>query len=260
MANTSIQAQNVSTGSLPVPVVKLYTNHPLFGAAPASIEYDSGGGSYQLFRYPVVSAQDLTEEQIEKGVYVEMAHYIRGKSRANYNLRKNEAGYVVPAPFIGGVNPLDGRWTRGGVHVGSGDRPNHYLVTAQNEQIPVFEYLKNRHTLRTVNYIDTTGIIQGVKVLTPKQGIRNNGYTPGKAFMYSSQYRPYYFKFRYVMFDEVSNQWISGPFSRVVKLAHDQHPFNVDAQASAVQGRQVGNVSPLHQEEVMRCWFETRLP
>jgi len=84
---------------------------------------------------------------------------------------------------------------------------------------------------------------------------------PGKAFMYSAKYQPYYFMFRYVMKDKTDDrQWVSGPWSRVVKMAYKEHPFNVDAQASAIIGRQVGTVNPLLNVDEMQCWFETRLP
>jgi len=260
MANTSIQAQNGSTGGLPTPKVKLVTNDSTFGAHPVNIQHSDNAGTFKLYRYPTVVANDLTEQQIEDGVYVEMAHYVRGKSPSAYNTNKNEAGYVVPAPWIGGINPFNGDWTRGGHHNGTGDRPNHYQVLSINEEIPVFEYLHNRHIEKSVGYYDISGIPQWV-VLKIRRARNHASNYPGKAFMYSAKYQPYYFMFRYVMKDKTDDrQWVSGPWSRVVKMAYKEHPFNVDAQASAIIGRQVGTVNPLLNVDEMQCWFETRLP
>lgn len=258
MANTSIQAQNGSVGGLPVPLVKLNSNTTQFGIHPVKIEHSNGTDSFFVYRYPTVTAVDLTQEQIEKGVYVEMAHYTRGKSPSR-NIDKTESGYVVPAPQIGGANPLGNKWTRGGQHMDPADRPNHYRVTAQNELIPVFEYLKNRHVTMSIGYYDTTGNIQYVSL--PVRRARNHANIyPGTAFMYSGRYQPYYFKFRYVMWDDEANNFVSGPWSRVVKLATKVHPFQVDAQASALLNRQVGVLSPMLNTTEVQCWIETRLP
>jgi hypothetical protein len=243
---------------LPVPHLKLVTSDSVNPSGNVSIEYDNGTKNFTLVKYPIVTALDLSQEQIDKGVYVEMAHYRRG--RGVTDLGANEAGYAVPAPQIAGANPLGNRWTRGGSHIGSADRPNHYKVTSQNEQIQVWEYLKNRHFSFPIQYYDTVGGSNQITALIPRQGYRNVNSTPGKTYMYSSRYRPYYFMFRYIMWDDDANNWVSGPWSKVIKLTNEEHPFQVDGQQSAILGRQVGNISPLFNKDVMKCWFETRLP
>lgn len=258
MSQTSLTGQTTSSGGLPVPLVKLNTNTTQFGSHPLKIEHSNGSDNFVVYRYPTVTAVDLTQEQIEKGVYVEMAHYTRGKSPAR-NTSKSEAGYVVPAPQIGGINPLGNKWTRGGQHMESADRPNHYQVTAQNQLIPVFEYLKNRHAWMNVGYYDTNGNIQNV-VLPVRKARNHASIYPGTSFMYSARYQPYYFKFRYVMWDDEANNFVSGGWSEVVKLATKLHPFQVDAQASALLNRQVGTLNPALNPAEVQCWIETRLP
>lgn len=253
-----------STGQLPVPTLKLvHANNQNIDPVAVPFLDNSGAvaGDYKLFRFPQVVATDLTLAQIEKGVRVEMAHYIRPMSRYN---KKKGGGFVVPAPWIGGVNPIDGDFTRGGGHYNTAgaplpDRPNSYLVTGMNQVIPVHEYLANRHVLDITQYWDTAGVSQLVQTLSPVSRRRTQFYSAGRAFMYSGRYTPYYFAFRY-SFRNDDGTWTSGPYTKIVKLAHLQHPFDVDAQASALIGRQVGAVSPLFDVNLMSCHLETRLP
>lgn len=266
MANTAVGITKKQSSQLPVPNLKLVHRNLQTGQDPVFITILDNSWNvsdkYELYRFPQIVATDLTQEQIDKGVYVEMVHYVRGMSR--YNLKKG-AGYVVPSPWIGGANPLGNKWTRGGGHYSTGgtalpDRPNHYQMTAQNQVVNVHEYLHNRHMFVTTPYYDQTGTQQSIKLLSQVARVRTQSWYPGKSFMYSSRYTPYYFAFRYVMWDESTNQFISGPLTKTIKLTHQQHPFIVDAQQSAILGRQVGNVSALFNDHRMQCMFETRLP
>lgn len=260
MATSQVGQQSLV---IPAPTVKILHNST-FGQDPVKIEYmDSSNttvGTYGLHRYPVVTAQDVTPTMIAKGLYVEMAHYRRSMSR--YQAGKG-GGYVVPAPWDGAINPLDNGWTRGGIHTDhSGNplprRPNHYQVTAVNEQVPVFEYLHNRHTMLDVAYRDTTGNGTTVELLVPSHRRNINAKYFGKTFMYSSMYTPYYFRFRYVI--GTPGTFVSGPWSNTIKLAYRYHPFKVDPVASATLGLQVGDIGKNFDPVYMNCWFETRLP
>lgn len=257
---------------LPVPKVRLYPISPVDGSSNyVEVEYlDNGGnvgGTYKLFNFPQVIASDLTDAQIKAGVYVEMVAYRRGKSPTDNNSgHQVSGGYIVPSPWIGGVNPLNGRWSRGGGHTFSGigalnaDRPNHYQVTAHNEIINVYEYLHNRYKTGTVLYRDTTANQQGLQMLIPSSRDRSANFYPSTRFAYSARHTPYYFAFRYVMWDEEARKWNSGPLSRVIKHVPKQHPFNYDAAASNTNGVPCCNISPNFDQFIFNCWFETRLP
>jgi hypothetical protein len=211
--------QKNQSSMLPIPKLRLQNDD---GAGNNNVPIDwyvyagnATGGQSSLFHFPEVVANDLTQEQIDKGVYVEMLMYRRGKTRTN---SANEAGYIVPAPWIGGVNPLGNKWTRGGdssIHVSMGggvlavDRPNHYQVTSQNQVIPVWQYLNNRFTRYMVKYRDSAGLDQVLECSCPSSRLKSVMYSPGGRFGYSAQYTPMYIAFRYVMWDEDSRQFIS---------------------------------------------------
>lgn len=256
---TSPQSLNFS---LPLPKLRLAGGDQT--ELTKDIEHTSGSATYRLKKYPTITAMDLSQEQIDKGVYVEMLHYVPHLSPATYRTHSKHAGYIVPVGQIGGTNPLLGigtGWTRGGSYTDLADRPNHYKVSNINEVLPVWEYLKNRHVLRSVNYNDAPTInSSSINLLIPTQRIRTAGVKATGTFGYSGQYRPYYFAFRYIMFDEKSNNWISGPLTRVVKLAHKIHPFSRNMTVTASQGMAYNDIDPLFNADEMACWFETRLP
>jgi hypothetical protein len=218
-------------------------------------------GVYQLFRYPTISAQDLTTEQIKKGVYIEMLHYKpRGSRRKLGITQKVGAGYVVPSsndPF----NLLPTEWSRSGGHHSAALRHNHYKVTSKNQILDVWQYLDNRHKIQGIYYRlpDHTFLIIDLMV---KVGNRHSYRTfPGVAKGYSGQYVPYYFMFRYIMWDEATRQYISGPVSDKVKLTHRYHPFvesttNVGNIEKVVA---VPNSTGLFDRNQMICHLETKV-
>lgn len=218
----------------------------------------------RLRRYPEVIAMDLTDEQIDKGVYLEMIVYKHGFSKTS--LVNNQSEYKIPASWIGGVNLFNGKPTRGGTqrHLLTGlpvavDRPNHYKVASHNQVINAWEYLNNRFIERGVAWRDTSGTVTTIPLLIPSW--RKNKQRPfGQTFMYSSVYSPLYVAFRYIMENEDGLRFHSGPLSRVVKICHERHPFNVDAAASALLGSTCGTINPLLDINNLHCYFETRLP
>jgi len=256
-------SQKAKAGQLPAPTLKLMHANNTVGQDPVFIPYMDAGynyaGDYKLWRFPQITATDLTQEQIDKGVYVEMAHYRKVKHRYN---RDKGGGFVVPAD--NSTNPfINTHYRAGKAYKTDGTLMpytyNHFRVSTINETVPVHKYLENRHMSYPVLYHDVTNNQQMINCLLKTGRIRND-YYPGKTFMYSGRYTPYYFKFRYVMLDDNGQPTISGPWTDVVKLAHREHPFTPDPVASATFGRQVGKINPSYDMGHMQCWIGTRLP
>ena len=258
-----------STWWLPMPKVRL---QPWDQAQPFAIVdwYKYWGnatwGQYKLHNYPEVITMDLTDEQIAKGVRVEMLTYNRGKSQ--YASTTNEdAGYKIPTSYIGWVNTLgnlDTRWwqqTFFWVWLLAVDRPNHYQVTDRNQVVPVWQYLHNRMSQVGIAYRDITNNTSISGALTVAQGMRNSWPNyPWSRFGYSSRYRPLYFAFRYVMKADDWYSYISWPLTRVIKLAQEEHPFRYNADASNILWITANDLNPSASQDSARCWFETRLP
>ncbi|HNG96894.1 MAG TPA: hypothetical protein PLW93_01330 [Candidatus Absconditabacterales bacterium] len=258
-----------SSGGLPMPKVRL--QHGTQAQPFAVVDWykyggNATGGQYKLFNYPEVITMDLTDEQIAKGVWVEMLVYNRGKSQ--YPDGNNDSGYKIPVSHIGGVNTLGNLDTRGGTQtfIGAGplavDRPNHYKVTDRNQVIPVWEYLHNRMSQVGIAYNDaTTGSTNYAGCLTVSQGMRNSGSNlPNNRFGYSTRYRPLYFKFRYIMLADDGYSYISGPLTPTIKLAQKEHPFDYNAVKSTQYGYTVNDLNIGASPDEAQCWFETRLP
>jgi hypothetical protein len=265
MAGSAHGLNASNPAGLPIPKIGLSNE-----VSSISLQTNNGASNLNLFHYPIVTAQDLTTKQIKDGVYVEMVVYRRsGKHRVAGLSKKQTSGYVAPSAWIAGSSPLNNEWTRSGKHKDvSGndlpfDRPNHYKVTNQNQTLPVYEYLQNRHIIDNCFYrvSNSGGAIQNLKnvalVQSKKRSVCIN---PGSTFMYSSQYTPYYFAFRYIMWDKKSRQYVSGPLSRVIKLTHKEHPFIVDPVDSQLVGKQTGIVNPNFVNTDLICHTETRLP
>lgn len=223
-------------------------------------------GQYRLHNYPEVITMDLTDEQIAKGVRVEMLTYNRGKNQ--YASATNEdAWYKIPTSHVWWVNTLGNLDTRGGIHTFvwlwalAVDRPNHYQVTDRNQVVPVRQYLHNRMSQIGIVYNDATIWQTSVWALTVVQGMRNSWPNyPWSKFGYSSRYRPLYFAFRYIMKADDGYSYISWPLTRVIKLTQEEHPFNYNANASSILWLPAHDINPLASQDDARCRFETRLP
>lgn len=221
---------------------------------------------YSLYRYPEVVTMDLTDEQIEKWVWVEMLTY--NKSKSPYWFQNEDAAYKVPVSRIGWVNTLwnlDTRWWGQSFFNAwplAVDRPNHYQVLNRNEVIPVWQYLNNRMSQVWIQYNDASLWTSNVVwALTVAQWIRNSWPNyPWSKFWYSSRYRPLYFKFRYIMKADDGYSYISWPLTPTIKLCQEEHPFNFDAVASTALWITSHNINPLANPDSAMCWFETRLP
>lgn len=272
MAGTSASFTHPpSVGGLPVPKVRLKPNS---SEAPETVSIRTVGfggvgdvSAITLFRAPDVVAMDVSDAQIEAGLFVEMLHYTRAKNRnarSTANPDSNRAaGYKVPSPFIGGVNHLEvyGDTTRGGGPVGSGDRPNHYQVTYKNQVVPVWEYFHNRLVLGPVQYNDAVlGAGQFIDAPFQLTNYRSSGYYATSRFPYDGRFTPYRVMFRYIVWDDTAKRFISGPTSPVVEISSKHFPFEYDAVASAQQNNQVANINPLFNAKEMKAHLVTRVP
>jgi hypothetical protein len=257
--------------SLPIPKVYLSGENaidPLNTIQSYDPTANLPGINITLVNSPYVTAQDLTEDQILQGVWVEMVVYRRKRNR--------KSGYTVPPPYEGSINTLEAAlgttlFTRGGVHrTNSGanlvsvDRPNHFRVSSVNEKINVWQYLNGRFIDDVVKYRDTGGVTQNLSCVYPISRSSGGGTLPSSRFAYSAVYTPMYIGFRYIMWDSSLNnglgQFIVGPMSRVIKIAAEIHPFVYDNAASLGLGLPACTINAGYDKTRLNCWFETRLP
>jgi hypothetical protein len=237
-------------------------------------------GSTDIHLYPMVSANDLTIEQINEGVWVEMLVYRRSRTTKKDGVKKISKGYIIPSPYEGGINTLESELgipllTRGGIpswfdtsvsdNVPLGvDRPNHYKVNAINEQIPVWEYLLARFCLVDIEYRNSSAAIATQTVLLPVSRRTYQGVNPTSRYAYSPEYTPMYIAFRYITWDGLANeglgQFISGPISNTVTIAALKHPFIQDSYATSIFGLPCCEVNPLYDNTQLLCTIETKLP
>lgn len=279
--------------SLPVPKVRLTKGS-------ASIQGLNNGlgtsaGSLTLNRYPIVIAEDISKDILDNyQVFVEMVHYKRkGRRMLAGNAEIQAAGYVVESDlYHDPANPSNILWRmpwpetfwnrnnsphwtpqRQGIVLVNINRPNWYQVTSVNQSIPVYEYLNSRFYQANVEYRDTSGTLQTLaNTFIPVYGSRSAGKNRATSrFAYSPFYTPLYVAFRYIVWNPNGGpidpdteapygEIISGPLSRVVKIGHEQFPFNYDYAASSIYGVPCASISGLYDATVLRCLFETRVP
>jgi len=266
--NWSISLKAEGAGWLPSPHVRLNTN--LWGSNIVQIELlkhwlNSPWGSFNLYGIPEVVAMDLTQEQIDKWVYVEVVFYKPSKNPFSQNTPRSSR-YAAPSDWQWWVNPFDGNNTRGWSqydhlwNIVAVDKPNYFKVNTKNEVIPVWKYLQYRCASYPINYFDTAWVEKQIDLITPNSYINRRSHYASKLFWYSAMYSPLYFKYRYVMFDASKKEFISWPFSSTIKMAHKVHPFRLDPIASGTYGYTCVEISPTLNATEMKCWFETRLP
>jgi hypothetical protein len=269
-------------GNLPVPKVWLHETNE----TELLDLYDSATGGSQpeqafLCAPPVVTAMDLTEDMIGTGVWLEMVVYKRKYTKraiidGNPVIlgKKNKRGYVIPPGWDGTQNTLMADLginasTRGGELTDvTVRRPNHAKITSVNETIPVWQYLHNRFTVVGINYRNALGSIQDIDIAHPVQRRKVYGTMPSGRFSYSPGYTPMYIAFRYIMYNESSRSFVSGPLSRVVKVTLNRHPFILNQAATVSVGKPCCDISEFYTGEFgdpfaykrLKCMFETKLP
>ena len=210
------------------------------------------GNTIDFTKSAYVLSNDISEEQIEKGVWLEMVLYRRSKHN-----QKNAKGFVVPPSYSwdgstsantlqnellslyptlkissrgGGtlyyyVNPLIKEPLRV-------SRPNHQKVTGTTQAINVTNYFNGRFTYRNIQYRNENGGIINTPFKLPIPISINNKskfMNSSSRFCYSPKLTPTYAAFRYLMFDEKINNgkggFISGPLSKTLKVTLDDVPF-----------------------------------
>lgn len=231
MSSSSTANNNASL--LPVPDV--YTDTSSTG--PVSIKTlkkwgsGSAGDDVSLHNPFFVVSKDLTDEQIDKGVYLEMLMY-----KTSTWLRDGKGSYTIPKSWIGWVNLRnwkESRWgndqwynfsteTRWNYSV---DRINHLKVTSKNEKMLAWQYLNYRLTIVEVAHRDITWEHPTTIRTT---SLHRAGSAPGLEFHakgYSSEYSPTYIKFRWLMRNDEDNGFITGPCSDIVAISEKVFPY-----------------------------------
>lgn len=268
MASTGIEAKQKAGGGLSTPKIKLYHGDDTRPVNVVLNTYkygaNSAGNQFKLTSYPLAVAVDLTQDQIDAGVWIEMAYYKPGKSQSSANDGHVGSAYVIPGAWGAGANQWFGTTTRTGDHGFLGsiplavDRKNHYKVNFKNEVINVYEYLDYRFSEYDVMYRDITGNDVTLTCLVPSNRIRRFYNYPSNHFGYSGVLSPFYCKFRYVM--KIGDDFQAGPWGAKVKVANKDFPFITDEQASQTLGKIANTINPNYSLGYMRCWLETSLP
>jgi hypothetical protein len=252
--------------NLPVPLVKLQTLPLGVGSNVVTLNANNTVGSnVKLINPPKIIVQDLSLEQINHGVFIEMVQY---KMKGGSGLQNNSkgGGYIVQPLMeddgLGNIiNGLQNRImtyygktinNRGGIQTkyDSGSpgsttplivpRMNHYQVIGINEVVPLDSYFEGRFIYRTEGYVSGatspfSGILNNVPVpytnaqknvgRKKKSGILGLPYQ----MCYGGSLTSLYVSFRYLMFDPYSNEgkgkFIEGPLSKTIKVTNKFFPF-----------------------------------
>ncbi len=241
----SLPVPNLKIQKTPTTIETLDTNSSYAG-------YNQIGSGVTFDLTAVVITNDISEEQINNGVWLEMLLYRRNKKN-----QKNAKGFVVPPSYSWdgstSANTLQNELlslyptlkitSRGGstlyyiqnplikepLRV---SRPNHQRVTGITQTINVTNYLNGRFTYRNLEYRNENGdpTITSFKVPHPlkiKGNVFNDNTT--SRFCYSSRLTPTYATFRYIMFNPNINNgkggFITGPLSKTLKVTLESFPL-----------------------------------
>jgi len=249
--------------NLPVPLVKLQTTFTGSGSNVVTLNGNNTVGSnIKLMNPPKIIAQNLSQEQLNHGVFIEMVQYKMKGGSGTQNEFKG-GGYIVQPRMEddGFGNIINGLQTkimtyygktinnRGGIQTyNDGSSPgsttplivprmNHYQVSIQNEVVPLDNYFEGRFTYRALDYY--TGVTYSVlnnipipntnaqKNINQKVKSGNSGTT--YRLCYAGSLTSLYVSFRYLMFDPYSNEgkgkFIEGPLSKTIKVTNRYFPF-----------------------------------
>jgi hypothetical protein len=167
--------------NLPVPNIKLYNT--TFGAGidvDTITSANTVGPTIKLINPPFLTANDLSQEQINNNVFLEMVQYKNKKKYGTINQRLVGGRYIVqPSITLDGsgntINDLQTKiynyygktiTNRGGVQNyfsgGSNtllavNRVNHIQISDVNEIIDLSSYFAGRYIYNTIYYIDEFG-------------------------------------------------------------------------------------------------------
>jgi len=268
------ETPNLSLFSLPTPFLKLSNNNTSIETFNSSI--------VDLVNEPVISTNDLSFEQINHGVWIEMLVY--RKKRKSYNGSSFKKGYVIPPDWTWdsinnvGINSLQQEllilyptktiMNRGGETQNVyQSRPNHYKVTGNTQSINLGYYLNGRFFYKDIEYYLPDGSINVINLPIPVS--RNQQYGFGKRFCYDGKLIPTYLKFRYIMFDPDFNngkgRFITGPLSSTIKITLETFPFipttpfcdNPPCTPTELQSTCITKIGVY---DKLKCNFESNVP
>jgi hypothetical protein len=282
-----VTGPSASLYSLPSPAISL-VRIPVNGATGATSCYlDSRmtggvtGDKFVLTNGPSVSTTNLTTEQIDAGVWIEMVYYrtARGKQNSSGKYLRDK-GFKILTPQINGVNTLTNDIinlypeqthkfnTRGGIHTEIHMNVyNHFKVTQPNTSIDMTPYFNGLFSYKDIGFRgqnpernNNEGLLN---CLVPAMRFMSST-DYGRRFCYDTNYRPLYVKFRYIMWDPKANSnrggFITGPLSETVKIASPVPPFLIDFNRSYTTQSACGIINPNYKPEVLRCWIESNIP
>jgi hypothetical protein len=248
--------------NLPVPLVKLQTTYHSDGVEIETLNFNNTVGSnIKLVNPPKIILQDISQEQLNHGVFIEMVQY---KMKSGKLKRPKGGGYIVQPRMnddgSGNItNELQTRImnlygktinNRGGIqtyrHSGSPGatiplivpRMNHYQVSSLNQLVELSDYFTGRFAYTTLSYWTGethTGMLNNIPIPytnnsknikhKKKSGIIGTPYR----LCYSGNLTSLYVAFRYLMFDPYSNngmgKFIEGPLSKTIKVTNKYFPF-----------------------------------
>ena len=248
--------------NLPVPLVKLQTIYYGNGSEVVTLNYDNTiGSNITLINPPMITIQDISQEQLDHGVFIEMVQYKMKRGKLHHT---KGGGYIVQPRMqddgLGNItNELQTRImnyygktinNRGGIQtydaLSSGGltipliipRMNHYQVFYRNELVNLDNYFVGRFGYTNVGYWTGgtgNGILNNVPVpftnsgknfkQKKKSGITGTPYR----LCYTGNLTSLYVAFRYLMFDPYSNngkgKFIEGPLSATIKVTNKYFPF-----------------------------------
>jgi hypothetical protein len=243
---------------LPVPTLKLEALHSGNTILVSTLNSDNTvGPDVKLINPPIIIVDNLTQEQLNDHVFIEMVQYKKKKGRKNHYNPKG-GGYVIQPRmeddgFGNTINVLQQRimyyygktiLTRGGIQTDcltnlplAVNRGNHYEISYMNQITELVSYFYGRFTYINLEYINSTGIqtyLSNVPVpytnwqksVKQKTKSGNTG-TPYK-LCYFGNMSSLYIAFRYLMFDPEANngkgQFVEGPLSQTIKVCNQFFP------------------------------------
>ena len=246
--------------NLPIPTVRLTTNISGFTTSVTTLNDDNKiGDPIFLINPPIVITDNLTQDQLNNHVFIEMVQYKmkRGRYNNHGSFISKGGGYVIQPRMeddgIGGViNVLQKRimsyynktiTTRGGVQTFNDTNPlgvyrtNHYEVSFINQYTDLSGYFEGRYSYINLNYIDSLGSGNNLNVPVPYTNHKKNTKQKIKSGNLGSPYKLCYFgsmtslyvAFRYIMFDPEANngkgQFVEGPLSKTIKVSNKYFPL-----------------------------------
>lgn len=244
---------------LPVPLVKLQSFVGGTGTTVNTLNKNNTvGNPIILINPPYITLRDVSTEQINHGVFIEMVQYkMKSVNNNPSKFKRNGGGFVVEPRMEddgdGGVRnglqydimSLYGKiiTTRGGVQNKSIDnlvinRMNHYQVQEPNEIYDLSDYFSGRYSYQLLKYITggTDFSLLTVPVPFTNSAKNNNRYKKKSGndgtfyrLCYPGELTSLYVAFRYLMFDPDSNngkgKFIEGPLSQTIKVSNKYFPF-----------------------------------